>query len=1019
MAENITIQKNPQLLPAADYAFLRQKGMEYIEMLGSSIWTDYNIHDPGITLMELLCYALTDLGYRTSFDIKDILAAPPGTKPDPLREAFFTAREILTTNPWTTPDYRKLLIDIDGIRNGWMYCKSCPCDDMCLYANCAKSELQYWPKTEHQIIIKGMYDVLIAFEDDNRLGNLNTGKIKYNFSFPTDAPVNKKYTIAVIEIRLPSWHDIEENKTKFASFRKPTSKVKTVTVQFISGDKSDNTDVPADQQASVLRRPVYATLSVEFWPDKKTSPATEILQLDDVPLTVWFRSDADRKSMQLQDLKNAIQDATASGILAKYLDKVKKTDVVMADTKQVLQSHRNLCEDYCSIKAIEVEDIAICADMDVTPDADIEKVLAQAYYLIDQYMSPDIRFHSLKELMDAGTPVDEIFDGPQLNNGFINNDELESTQLKTELHTSDIINLLMDIPGVVAIRNFTLVRYDKDGNRVESQPWVLPVTYNHEPRLYVEGSKFLVFKNGLPFLPDRLELADTMQVIRGQNAQSKFSIADDDLPVPAGTYYQLDAYYPLQYSLPLTYGVGKDGLPPHVTEERRAQAKQLKGYLLFFEQMLVNYLQQLRHVNDLFAVDDTVTHTYFSTLLSNSDIEGISEMYAPVNGSPIDQATLDGLAETNAEFLDRRNRFLDHLLARFAEQFTDYTLMLYAYTDNQKISDEMLISDKVVFLKEYPFMSRNKARSFNYKDPTTVCSNENIAGLKKRIELLLGFKGLSKYWQLYEEHDNDGISFEQRWRLVDDNGKILLSSSTRYVDADQVKADAKAEAEIDNVLKYVADPAMYEIKKSKQWVLNLKDPTGEVIATRKQHFSKKTDAEAARDAIVDFAKKKLLGEQIYVVEHLLLRPRNKPAYGLPDGDPLLSICIPANCQACGEEDPYSFRMTIVMNGETGMVNSGMEFRRFAEETIRMEIPAHLGLKICWVSGEQLAAFGELYCAWLTELAKEEPDRIILSNLLRKLLAEFVQLKSVYPPASLHDCVDGNDENRVYLNQTII
>jgi len=26
---------------------------------------------------------------------------------------------------------------------------------------------------------------------------------------------------------------------------------------------------------------------------------------------------------------------------------------------------------------------------------------------------------------------------------------------------------------------------------------------------------------------------------------------------------------------------------------------------------------------------------------------------------------------------------------------------------------------------------------------------------------------------------------------------------------------------------------------------------------------------------------------------------------------------------------------------------------------------------------------------------------------------------VYPPASLHDCADGNDENRVFLNQTIV
>jgi hypothetical protein len=53
---------------------MRQKGLEYIQLLGSKFWTDYNIHDPGISILEALCYALTDLGYRTSLDIKDLLA---------------------------------------------------------------------------------------------------------------------------------------------------------------------------------------------------------------------------------------------------------------------------------------------------------------------------------------------------------------------------------------------------------------------------------------------------------------------------------------------------------------------------------------------------------------------------------------------------------------------------------------------------------------------------------------------------------------------------------------------------------------------------------------------------------------------------------------------------------------------------------------------------------------------------------------------------------------------------------
>ena len=1017
MAENITISKNPVLNNSEDYNFLRAKGMEYIEALGNSLWTDYNIHDPGITLLELLCYAITDLGYRTSFDIKDLLAEAPGVQVNHDKQAFFTARKILTVNPWTIQDYRKLLIDIDGVKNAWLFCKESACDDLMIYANCAKSILQYSPPTEHPIIIKGFYDVLIEFEEEG-VGDLNSGKIKYNISFITDN-LNMVYSEASIEMRLPAWHDLEMNKSLYKSFRGTDTVITGVIAKFISGNKSDNSNIPQNELARALRKPLYATIDVVYATDSADLSTTETLTLTDVPFTVLFNNDADRKAIQLSDLLTAIEDASASGILAKYLEKIKKADAVMAEVQTVLHQHRNLCEDFCAVRGIEVEDMAICADIDLSPDADIEEVMARAYYLISQYFSPDIRFYSLKELLTAGISTEKIFEGPKLNNGFINNDELDQTQLKEELHTSDIINLLADIQGVISIRNLVIVRYDKEGNRVQSESWTMSVKANHQPRLYTEGSKFLLFKNGLPFLPDKLELSDSLQVIKGSNSHFQFSLVDNDLPVPEGTYHQLNNYQPVQYGLPLTYGLGKEGLPQNASDQRRAQAKQLKAFLLVFEQIMVNYLEQLSHVKDLFSLDKTISRTYFSRFLENGDIDGINELYAQVDGLALDQTVLNDLTESQSVFLDRRNRFLDSLMARFAERFTDYALMLYSYEKNKKLADEILINNKINFLKDLPFMTTNRARAFNYKDAGHVCDNENIAGLKIRIERLLGLKTAGDCFELYEERDVDNVSFEQRWRLVDDEGNIYISSSTRYTDPDLMQAESKAQKEIDEVLKYITTEASFEIKKEKKWVLNLKNAIGETIATRKQSFATEAAAIEARDEIIKYAKQLLLSNKIFIVEHLLLRPRNIPGTEILKGDPLLSICIPGSCNLCGQEDPYSFRMTIVMNGEAGLSNSGIAFRRFAEETIRMEIPAHLAIKICWVSNKQLAEFEALYCAWLNELAAEEQNALELHTKLTLLIDEFVKLKSVYPKASLHDCADGNDENRVYLDQTII
>ena len=1019
MAKSITIQKKPMLTDSSNYGLLRQKGLEYIEKLGSSLWTDYNIHDPGITMLEALCYALTDLGFRTSLDIKDLLALPAeetaeadGQYPADKRQALYTARNILTVNPWTTDDFRKLLINIDGIKNGWLNCKKCACDDIYLYANCSKSILQY-ATTDHQVIVRGLYDILLEFEEEEKSGNLNSGKIKYNFSFKNGTQLAN----ANIEMRLPSWARLEENKAVYKKFRDPKSDITKVDVLFISASVPVVANIPVSPEQvldNALRKPVFAKVEVTFRPDKNI-PATELIVFDNVPMNIWFRNSEERRALKLDDLKTAIQDKTVAGIFPKYLEKIKRADIVIAETKQVLHDHRNLAEDYCTIRAIEVEDIAICADMEVEPSADIEAILAEAYYRIDQYMSPDIKFYSLQQLLDAGRSVDEVFEGPALSNGFIDNDELADASLRSMLYTSDVINLVMDIPGVRSIKNFVFAKYDDNGYITETQPWSMSVSYNHQPRLYVEGTKILVFKNGLPFLADANELSDTLQVVKGKHTQAKFSVLENDLPVPHGTYYDLQAYYAVQNSLPMTYGTGVDGLSDSVPDLRKAQAKQLKAYLLFFEQLLVNYLGQLANIKELFAVDNTVIQTYFSRLLQPDEIEGLSNLY---NG--LDTAGLQALIENKDTFLDRRNRFLDHLLARFAEEFNDYALMLYSYTGDKDIADSQLIDNKISFLQQFPVLSRDRARSFNYKKPGMVCNSENVAGLVDRIRLLLGYgKVYSGYAELYEEKDTDGKLYERRWRLIDENKKIYLSSSTRYVNEDLAEAEQKAWNELDNVFRFITDPDHYKIRKVKTFVLNLVDDTGEVIATRKQHFKTKEEAEAAMDEIIAFAKKLLVTEQIFIVEHLLLRPRNIPGVQFPDGDPLLSVCLDAGCSDCDERDPYSFRLTVVLNGEDGLANKGMEFRRFAEQTIRMETPAHLGLKICWVSKEELAAFSTVYCAWLAELAKPEPDVVTLHNRLQDLLPVFTNLNNVYPQATLHDCVDGNDDNRVFLGHTAI
>src|SRR5687768_16756245 len=114
MKDPITLDKSNPLLPAEDYAALRKQGFKHIEKTGSERWTEYNNSDPGITILEAVSYAITDLAYRTGFDMKDLLA-PEQLTPDTWKQIFYTARQILHNSPLTLNDYRKIIIDVKGV----------------------------------------------------------------------------------------------------------------------------------------------------------------------------------------------------------------------------------------------------------------------------------------------------------------------------------------------------------------------------------------------------------------------------------------------------------------------------------------------------------------------------------------------------------------------------------------------------------------------------------------------------------------------------------------------------------------------------------------------------------------------------------------------------------------------------------------------------------------------------------------------------------------------------------------
>ena len=103
------------------YNFLRQLGVEWIQRISGNKWTDYNYHDPGITFLEQLCYALTDLGYRTNFPIQDLLLTSDDEFDLEKYNLLIPAHKIFPSAPLNLADYRKIIIQqIPNIKNAWI-----------------------------------------------------------------------------------------------------------------------------------------------------------------------------------------------------------------------------------------------------------------------------------------------------------------------------------------------------------------------------------------------------------------------------------------------------------------------------------------------------------------------------------------------------------------------------------------------------------------------------------------------------------------------------------------------------------------------------------------------------------------------------------------------------------------------------------------------------------------------------------------------------------------------------------
>lgn len=850
-----TIPKERKSEPALDQGQLFATGVAHVQRLASRIWNDYNVHDPGITILELLSYALTDLSYRATFPMADLLASATGNAAE-MKKQFSTARQILPNRALTLLDYRKLLIDLKDVKNAWLRPAA-----LTYYADTINGKLfrqdPGGPGIK-PVSIRGLYDVIV------------------DFSFDDD----------------------------------------------IAG--------AAERQERVL-------------------------------------------------------------------------DTV----RQRLQANRNLCEDFVNFARVDEQDFLLCCELELSPEADVAEVEAQIYFTVQQYLAPAVRNYTLDEMLVRrkadGTlfTVDEIFNGPALDCGFIDDEELAQADLRAKIYLSDVISHIMDVKGVRAVRDIVVNPVGTE-TALENK-WIVPVPPGKKAVLKRDKSRLVFYKRNMPVTADAAKVDARYQELETEAAAKAEKEEAYDLGIPLGRYREPATYYSFQNHFPALYGLSKSGLGGGADDKRKTLAYRLKAYLLFFDQIMANYLAQLGHVRELLSAQPGLKQTYVSQLVDS--FTGSTSIYK-AGALPL----LEAMVEDENTFGDRRNRFLDHLIARVAEQFTDLAHITHA---NFGATAQDMIGWKCDFLSDYPAQSSGRSIAYNdtLQGPADLWDSGNVSGLERRLAKLLGLRNFTRRnlgvitFDIYAELDTTPDD-EFRWRVYEKGTPgVLLSSSTKYLTRKQAKLEMQTAIGLAQV------PSGYQRKTTidGEHYFNIVDAGGEVVGRRIQYFDTAESMEKAIAELMGHLRQNYSDEGMYLIEMILLRPEQAD-------DPFLPICPDPNCLDCTEEDPYSYRLHVILPAYSSRF-SDMEFRHFVEEVIRQETPAHILPRICWVSQAQMAALEKEYRAWIYLKAGVEPTKRTAK--LEAFIDTLFEARNVYKSKRLHECGAPEDEEKFLLGKTAL
>ncbi|MEO9481949.1 MAG: hypothetical protein ABJG47_00795 [Ekhidna sp.] len=404
---------------------------------------------------------------------------------------------------------------------------------------------------------------------------------------------------------------------------------------------------------------------------------------------------------------------------------------------------------------------------------DIESEIANIYYQLNDFWSAYIHFHTYEELKEQGKSVDQILNGPRLDNGFILDEDLKPLTRCFDL--KELKSSLTEVENLSNVFSFGI-----DALNVKSANGKIAIPSGTSPFFdytraseVIQNTKELQFYNGdqLVRRVDQAKVNTYYNLLADRKAIGGNVFPNDLGPeLPKGKHRKIKSYHSPQYLFSQQFGLNVDRSFEGVSASEKGRIKQLKAYLMLFEQLIADHQAQLAHAGELLSFDSGVKvgkglcKTYYSQglykapgarfILKAFDNYKRDNQYLrehpektwelfKKDKSNVYESFLENHKNKVDKNIDRKSKIMEHLLSRHGEKYDESCApILNPHYGNYSLAKVEIISS---LLRKFPVYSENIGRSYFNQSKQEEAKELNLfSGLELRLELLFQ---LTAYYQ--------------------------------------------------------------------------------------------------------------------------------------------------------------------------------------------------------------------------------------------------------------------------------